>query len=263
MNDPHVETLHYQVVTAKDVDYDKVAPLSEDRDEFELRIDGKTALFKMKRHYANADEARLIVENYLKAWYILIGLEVDPDDFYLRFDYADIIDRSPKKIDNNVISLATTISCHFSVSDNVTLHILRARFPLFPINFSVSPDAESMYHRYKMYRQGREPLLSMAYMCLTIFEASAGDDKKREKAATQYNIDPKILSILGKLTTEKGDATEARKVPKNRKFEPLSQIEQEWILAVVKQLIKRAGEYANNPSGHLKQITLKDFPKIN
>jgi hypothetical protein len=259
MNDPHVQVLYYKVVTKSDVDYKNAPPLSEETDDFEFSIDGEVAVFNMKKHYSGIEEAKEYLKKYLRAWEILIGLEHDPDELHLRFDHVDIIDRQPDLINKNVINLHGIAAMHAYTSNNVTLHISRGRYPSFPNNFTASPDVETMYFRYKAFRQNREPLTSMAYMCLTILEIIAGN---RKKAAEKYCIDPKILDLLGKLCSTKGDITEARKFPKNRTFIRLNQRERDWIIAVIKKLIRRVGEYTHGNGVKLRQITLRDFPQI-
>jgi len=259
MNDPHVNALHYRVVVGKDVDYNNAAPLSETTEDFEFSLDGKTAVFEMKGHYSTVNEAKAVVERYLRAWDILTGLEQDPWDFRLVFDHADIIDRSPDTNDRNVLNLQGHVSAHVVVSDNVSLHVSRDKYPSFPNNFSASPDAETMYLRYKAYRQNRETLTSMVYMSLTILEAGAGG---RKKAARQYNIEYAVLDTLGRLASTKGDPAEARKFPKSGIFEPLSPKEKDWIILVIKALIRRVGEYAHDPRAKLRQLSMTDFPDL-
>jgi hypothetical protein len=116
-----------------------------------------------------------------------------------------------------------------------------------------------MYLRYKAYRKNHETLASMAYMCLTTLEASAGG---RKEAARQYNIANAVLDNLGNLTANKGNREEARKFPKEGKFEPLRPKEKEWIVSVIKALIRRAGEYAYDPNAKLKQVSMRDFPDL-
>lgn len=259
MNDPHVNALHYRVVVGKDVDYDNAAPLSETTEDFEFSLDGKTAVFKMKEHYSTANEAKAVVEQYLRAWDILIGLEQDPGDFRLVFDNADIIDRSPDTNDRNALNLQAHVSGHVVVSGQLSLHVSRGKYPSFPKNFSASPDTETMYLRYKAYRQNRETLTSMAYMILTILQVSVGG---RKEAARQYNIEYAVLDILGKLTSSKGDPAETRKFPKDGIFEPLRPKENDWIVSVINALIRRAGEYAHDPRAKLKQLSMSDFPDL-
>jgi len=257
MNDPHVNALHYRVVVGKDVDYDNAAPLYETNEDFEFSLDGKTAIFKMKEHYSTDNEAKAVVEQYLRAWDILIGIEQDPGDFKLVFDYPDIIDRSPDTNDRNVINVRG--SAHIAVSAHASLHVSRGKYPFFPKNFSASPDAETMYLRYKAYRQNRETLTSMAYMSLTILQTGAGS---RKEASRQYNIEYAVLDTLGKFASIKGDPAEARKFPKNGIFKPLCPKEKEWIVSVIKALIRRVGEYAHDPREKLKQLSMSDFPDL-
>jgi len=259
MNDPHVKALCYKVSVGKDVDYKNAPTLTETTPEFEFSLNGETAIFTMKQHYSSANEAKVVVEPYLRAWHILIGLVHDPDDLQLKFDHADIIDRAPVSNNKNTINLQAHISAHVVVSDKVHLHVSRGKFPPFPKNFKASPDAETMYLRYKSYLEGRESLTAMAYMCLTVFQASAGG---RKEAADMYCIDYDILDTLGRLTSTKGGPEEARKFPKHGKFDPLHPKEKEWIVSVVKALIRRAGEYAHNNKMELNQISIKDFQEL-
>ena len=52
--------------------------------------------------------------------------------------------------------------------------------------FEVSPDVDTMWRRYLGYRDGREPLLAMAYFVFTMVTAAHG---RRSQAASRYNID--------------------------------------------------------------------------
>lgn len=260
MNDPHVKALHYRVIVGKDIDYNNAPPVSEITNEFDLSIDGDTAIFEMKKHYSTADEAKEVVDEYLRAWDIWIGLEHDPDDLRFVFDRANVIDRSPHETGKNIVNLQAHVAAS-TVTSNVSLHVPHEWYPSFPQNFIASPDAETMYLRYKAYRQNREKLTSMAYMCFTVLTASAGG---REKAAKQYYISSKVLKKLSGLSTERGDATEARKCTGNGTFTPLSPKEKEWIVSVIKVLIRRVGEYeyAQSTGAELKQITMGDFHTI-
>ena len=260
MNDPHVKALHYRVIVGEDIDYDNAPPVSEITDEFDLSIDGDIAIFEMKKHYPAADEAKEVVDEYLRAWEILIGLEHDPDDLCFIFDRPDVIDRSPHETEKNIVNLQARITASTATS-NVHLHVSRDRYPPFPQNFIASLDAETMYHRYKAYRQNREKLTSMAYMCFTVLKTSAGG---LGKAAKQYYVSSKVLKKLSELSTTRGGTTEARKCTGTGTFTPFNPKEKEWIVAVIKALIRRVGEYeyASSTGAELKQITMGDFPKI-
>lgn len=119
-----------------------------------------------------------------------------------------------------------------------------------------------MYIRYKAYRQGRETLTTMANVCRTLLEASTGSkNKQRKKAADQYYIDLEVLSKLGELC-DKGSNEEARKAPKKGTFIPLTPKEKQWIEQVVKEIIRRVGEWSHNPRANLRLLTMSDFPAI-
>ena len=61
-----------------------------------------------------------------------------------------------------------------------------------------TPDVESMFHRYVGFREGREPLTTMAYFCLTVLEASTGKRSgKRAAAAKRYGMCQEVLKQLG------------------------------------------------------------------
>ena len=266
MNNQRVKTLYYRLIPAKNVNYKKAQPIFEDTDDFRMSIDDDNAIFEMKKCYATVDEARGIVDNYLYQWEILIGLEHAPDDLIFKFQRADIIDKQISTNDKHIINVDS--AHHIIFSDEVTVNVSYGKYPNRPKFFSMSPDVRTMYFRYKEYKQGREPLTSMAYMCLTIFQTSVreleGPKKKsnlREKAACCYKIDKKVLDKIGELTS-KGNEKEARKFDtKNKGFIPLTPQEKEWIEKAVKILIRRAGEWAYD-STILQQITMDDLPNL-
>jgi hypothetical protein len=96
-------------------------------------------------------------------------------------------------------------------------------------------------------------------MCLTVLEVSAGD---RTNAASKYGIAKSVLDMIGKLCSERGSPDEARKTPRQGAYVPLSGQEKNWIILVIKAIIRRAGECAYEPKDRLQQLTLNDFPKI-
>ena len=107
-----------------------------------------------------------------------------------------------------------------------------------------------MYLRYKLYREGRESLLGMAYWCLTVIEYSA---RGRTEAADQYRVDLKVLRRLGELCGNRGGINEAKKLNGQAGVTPLKPEEREWIKTVIKTLILRVGEYAFNPIAKLRR----------
>ena len=121
---------------------------------------------------------------------------------------------------------------------------------------SFTPDAATVANRYQGYREGREPLLAMAYFCLTVLEAGAGG--RREAAAT-YKIHESVLGKLGELTSERGDPGTARKM-KAPAMQPLSGAETVWIQEAIKQIIWRLGD--QRATTELPTITMADLPAL-
>ncbi len=231
--------------------------MTVETEEFILIVDSKGANFQMKAHYPTIDEARTVAEAFFRRWEVLIGLEHNPGDLMFTFQDADVIDRAPVESNSTIINVHSTIEIHSTV--DAVIHLSRGKLPSAPQKFDLSPDVETMYMRYKAFREGRESLLSMAYMCLTVLEASAGD---RANAAKKYSIAKLVLDTLGKLCSQRGRADEARKTPRNGAYVPLSDQEKDWIVQVIKAIIRRAGERAYEPKARLRQITLDDFPNI-
>jgi len=258
MRDPHVEALYYRLETGQQLAFSNPPPTERETNAFSLRLaDGKVEV-KMKDHYTTDAEARRVVEPYLRSWEIATTLQHGPGTMTFVFERADVVDRNPPPP-------GASVAIHISSGGLVTTgcsaitRLSQAKYPDPPDRFVASPDVVTMWQRYEGYWAGREPLASMAYMCLTVFNASAGGP---HKAARQYSIDPEVLKQLGHLTSAIGDALTARKVGRKHQFRPHTSAEITWIEAVVKVLIQRAGEWAANPNATRPKIALKDFPTI-
>ena len=257
MNKPHVKTLTYRVLPAANVDYDRASSIEVEKPEFTVVVDSEKAVFTMKLHYSSEQEARDIVDEFLRAWEMAIGLDIQPGDLSFEFDCVDIVDLSPDESASNELNIHST--SQVQVSDNVTLHVSRAEIPQPPKRFKINPDVETMYNRYKGYLAGREGLLSMAYLCLTIIEAGSGG---RGNAAKNYNISKKVLDKLGALVSERGGPEEARKMPRSGYYDPLSGIERNWVIKAIKLIIKRVGECGNGDVKDLPKISLDMLPSL-
>lgn len=109
------------------------------------------------------------------------------------------------------------------------------------------------------YLDGREPLLDMAYFCLTQVEFKAGGRKRtrRQLAAARYRIDKDVLAMMGTLTSEHGDRWSARKASAAH---PLTGSQGAWVEATVKHLIWRLGD--TRIGSALPLITMSDLPPL-
>jgi hypothetical protein len=107
-------------------------------------------------------------------------------------------------------------------------------------------DVNALWQRYMRYEQSREPLLSMAYFCLSYFEDAAGTGAKgrqrRKMAAEALGVEEEVLRRLGELTSTLGDAETARKKNPQSKSRGPTVEEKEWIETTVKLLIRKTAE---------------------
>jgi hypothetical protein len=213
----------------------------------------------MREHFPAVEEARRVVEDFLRSWEIKTELDSGRDELRFQFEDSHVIDRDPLPPgDPKKVPLSGTIV--ITVKTSAKLHKIRRNYPDPPTFFKVTPDVETLWQRYNNYLDGKEPLPSMAYFCLTLIENKAGGKKKRKLAAKLFLIEKAILERLGDLTANKGNAETARKVPEKGSITALNEKEKKWIEAVVKIFIQRMGELANIQTAKL--ITMTDLPKI-
>ncbi len=216
------------------------------------------AVFTMKKHFAAETDAKNEVGNFLQTWEIKIGLENDPGDIAFKYKHSEVIDLAP--VEGEVSGRSSvTLSDVAVVSDHVSVHVSRGKIPAPPVNFVKTPDVETMYQRYKAYREGRDSLLSMAYVLLTVAQINSDT---RQQAAEKLKIDREVLNKLGDLCSTKGSEQEARKAPKNGEFVPLTPSEKQWIDKACKLLIERCGELGSQDNRNLNQITMDSLPEL-
>lgn len=257
MNYPHVEELYYRAVCPENEDYDQASLAYGETEDFNWQLSKDQLVIQMKTHCATENEAREIVVEYLKAWEVTAGLLHGPDNLGFKFSSSTVVDHpSSKEKDQDTHTNQGSSETILLVEET---HISHDKFPPFPKNFKVSQEVEMMFFRYKLYRQGRETLLNMAYWCLMVMEYSSGG---RQEAADHYRIEYRVLRKLLELCWTRGDINVARKLKENASITPLKPSEREWIKAVIKRLILRAGEYAFDPVHKLPLITMADFPAV-
>lgn len=255
MNYPHVEELYYRPVHSEDVDYDNASPAFGETEDFRWQLSKEQLVIQMKTHCVTVYKAREIVDQYLKAWEVTAGLLHGHDNLAFTFSSSTIVDHSWSG-EKNQDGYSDQDSSETILLVDKT-HVSHDKFPPFPQNFKVSPEVEMMFLRYKLYRQGREPLLKMAYWCLMVMEYSAGG---RLEAADLYRVDHRVLRKLLELCWSRGEVTLVRRLKGHAGITVLKPSEKVWIRAVIKRLIVRAGEYAFDPTHKQPMITMADFP---
>jgi hypothetical protein len=230
---------------------DDAPPVEREAPGFSVRLAGHTLTATMRDHFATEDDARGVVEGYLRAWIAHAALAVNRVEFEFRFERSEIIDRNPPP----PVLTADFIVTQPTVA-SVALHTTRQSYPDPPDRFSLDPDAETLFTRWRGYIEGREPLESMAYACLTVLRIHGGS----EGAATRFGIAQTVLRKLSHLSSKTGDLATARKITPD--LRPRTAAEQAWLEAAVKALVLRAGEVAAAPGASLPQITMGDLPPL-
>ncbi len=268
MNDPHVESLTYRLEIDETLEFVDPPLLEKENADLRLRLAEDSLTVWPKAHYASEEEAKLAIEPYLRAWEAFEAIRcVGRRQVRFVFVFPHVIDRDPPPPGSpQVVQLSGSIVGSSSMVGVPTVISQESRYPEPPEGFVASPEVEFMLGRYEQYLRGREPLLAMAYACLTRIEHEArhtrGGGNLRRKAALEYGVDEGVLRKLGYLTTFLGDEMGARKVAAQSENRPPKNSERRWIEGCVLVLIRRAGEQAADPQRQLPQINMADLPRL-
>ena len=250
MNDPHVVALLYRVHHHDRVDYSRAEQLTHETADFRVEIKDLKARFELKEHYASEEDARAVVEPFIRNWEFDASLSNSLGCFRLEADEAEVIDQRPS---SGIVRGRGTLG-------RVTLSGLPGKgkayanvFPPPPSGLnSAHKDVLVLFDRYERYKAGKEPLTSFAYYCGTEIEHSGGG---RTGAADLYKVSSKLLTRIGKLSSTKGGA-EARKA--KGAGAPLTDDERRFLERAVVRLIRRVAEY-HASRGCLPEITIDDI----
>jgi hypothetical protein len=97
VGDPHVVELRYRVQYSDGVAFDTdPLPIEREFDSFRLRVTDESATAEMKTHCATEDEAREVVEAFLRPWEILEAVQPGATGLRFLFEEAEVIDRDPR-----------------------------------------------------------------------------------------------------------------------------------------------------------------------
>jgi hypothetical protein len=177
-------------------------------------------------------------------------------EFWFTYKNVEVIDREPPP-EGQVRMIAA--AGEINLAGHVSMLLTRREYPHPPANFIVSPDVETLWHRYEGYKQGREPLLGMTFACLTFLQAQV---RGKANAAKTFAIDVGILSKLGDFTTNLGDERTARKFHSRSARRLPTPQEEAWIDAAIRMIIRRVGEYAADPTASFPKLSMSDLPPL-
>ncbi len=259
MNGEYVESLRYGLKMEKLVEFDDPPPLERNTSSLRLRLEGDELIVWPKVRYGAPEAAKKVVDEYVRAWEIHEALQSGRATVGFELRSARIVDRTGSEVSEYVVSRFATLRAVRRAPER------RNSYPEPPEAFAASPDTEAMWQRYERYLEGREPLLSMAYACLSRLEFAARNapgKQARKRVERAYGIEEAVLRRLGELTANLGDEAEARKLHAGSQNRPPDDKERTWIEAAVRALIRRSGEHDADPQRTLPQVTMADLPRL-
>jgi hypothetical protein len=141
------------------------------------------------------------------------------------------------------------------MAGSITAKVGHRSYPL-PSPKVLAPSAlvEELLQWVRDLRQGRQPMLVLAYLILTRLEFEYGG---RPQAATALNVAKPVLNTLGQLSA-RNDPNHRRKV--KGPIARLAEAEREWILSVVPRLVEQAAAVASGSQP--AQLTMADLPSL-
>lgn len=229
MNDPHVETLNYTVESfgPNSWDYESAATLSHHASDVgDFIIDRGVLTVKLSTHYPDEQTARYFVDRFLRNWEIHNDLTGNYGAIRFKFTGATTIDRNPSP-DGPAVEIF--VSEQLLISNSVSFRVSPGRYPdPPPANFAGTGNIVKDAHlRWCQYKDGKEPVRSMAYFVLTLIETEAksasGTGGAQQKAARIFNIDESVLKKIGEISSVSGTAQTARKVNANARNQYVSE----------------------------------------
>ena len=255
MNDPHVEALHYRFISEDPSDlFDKAHPLAMQLGDFEVELRGEKLAIKPLVHYATQAEAKAAVEPYLRSWESAAFLS--PSRFQIRFKFesANVIDRDP---DPHNLTISLSAAAVGVSTARATLTRSMSKFPAPDVTFLASKLTDELIDRIKRYRDGREPLASMAYWMLNRLEKEYGG---RQQISRELKVHKDVLQELGRLS-ETSDPEHGRKAKPHGGPTRLTQAQVKWLDETIVQLVRRVGEVSANVNSR-QQLSMRDLPPI-
>jgi hypothetical protein len=259
MEDPHVERLVYRVSASEFILYDNPDPVMLQHDLGTFALKEARLTVKPADHFSDEDEARRIIDPFLRAWEIAADLEKrTPRTIRFTFERAEIIDRAPPSPGSAQV-LRARAACSIALTSNACIKLVCKTYPGPPRAFRSTPEVETGYLRWCNFRQGKEPLQSMAYAILTLVEGVGGNRMdRREKAGRRYGIESAVLNTIGDLCSVRGDSETARKFVTG--MSDLSSAEKQWLEQAIRRVVLRIGEYPGEAP--LPEITMADLPTL-
>lgn len=194
MSYPRVEHVSYRLVESADLEFASSPAVAIDTPEFRGQLSDGLLTLEPKLDFPTEEAIRLVANAFVRAWEISAGLSMGRPSFRRRYEGAAVVNEPPDSPDRNIL-----VSDTVHVKDELAIKLTPARYPSPPAQFKVTLEVEVIWDRFCRYLAGNEPLLSMAYFCLTFLERG-----NRRGASTRLDIEFDILDELGELSSTRG-----------------------------------------------------------
>jgi len=246
--------LIYRVTEKEGVNYSNQSTIEIDNEYFRGKLENGILTIEMKISFNSSNEAKILVDKYLRSWEIYSGLIYQKDVLGFTLNTISSIEIADHK-NGKPPEIIEYFEEFIYSSDSINFQSEYEEYPKPTDSFTTSPDVETLWYRFKEYLENREPLLSMAYFCITFLENKAGN---RRSAASQYGIEFDILENIGELSSTRGDVRNARKAKSLQG--KLKHSEIIWIVAAIAKIIQRLGEYESGDKSSI--LKMGDLPII-
>lgn len=258
MNDPFVANLTYDLKLSNDLEFLEPTAETAELQGFSLKLEDGILTVTMKDAFSTEAEARNFVEPYLRSWELDIFFDEGRKKFWFEFSRSEIIDREPDEA-NGSKDIYAGVGEFVIAGHSITATVTKRRYPHFQSRLKYSPGVRSLVNRFEGYLRGSEPLLGMAYFCFSLLQQSADG---RKKMSSKYTISTDVLDHFGKLTSEHGDESQARKIDSSATLRPLDGRQTEWVIQATKAFIRRKAEYDFDSSCTYPLIDFNSLPPL-
>ena len=234
MNDPHVVSLQYRLSVVEDgLEFKNPPPMQVKANAFNGSLSSGEFTATMIMHFPSTNLARVSVDAYLKNWEAASALK---QQGLIRFDFvvSTVIDRDPMPASTGMVHAAVA-TAQGSATVNARASVTRAKYPDLPMDFVLTPNAETLLRRNQNFEAGREPIFGMANFADTFLRSLASGT--RGDVEKTFAIDKSITRKIGELCANRGGDLEGRKAGTI----PAVASEIDWLKVAVRKIIIQVG----------------------
>jgi hypothetical protein len=195
--------------------------------------------FKAIEPFNSAKEARDHLEPQLDSWRQWTTLMGNGDLLAFRYQRAE---REPWPADSDEIRAEIEVATTLSICGSTPYLERTVDFPELPPPFRVDGGVELGVELLSGIALSPRHALHSAFSYLTFLEVEHGN---RRGVARALNIHMDVLNDIGRLTSEGGERSEARKFEiRVRDRIELSDARRQWLERALRELVKRQGQFA-------------------